>query len=71
MTETLEIQGKPKNKYYTEKHKEYMRKYREKKTEAYVTCQRQAARKHQANIRRQAKQFQKLEQLGLVPVSVN
>ena len=48
-----------------------MRRYREKKTEAYVTCQREASKKHQAKIREQAKQYRKFVELGLIPIPVN
>ena len=71
MSEIFIEEEKPKNKYYTEKNREYMRRYREKKTEAYVTCQREASKKHQAKIREQAKHNRKIVELGLVTIPVN
>ncbi len=71
MSEIFIDEEKPKNKYYSDKHREYMRRYREKKTEAYVTCQREASKRHQAKIRDQAKKYLKMVELGLVPIEAN
>lgn len=65
----IKIEDKPKNKYYNEKSKEYMRKYRAKRTDAYLECTRSSSKKYQDKIRYQAKEYQKLLEIGLLPIS--
>ena len=47
----------PKPKYYTEKHREYVRKYREKHG-SYSDAQKQAIYKYNKRIKEEAKLFQ-------------
>ena len=63
-------QPKPKPKYYTEKNREYMRKYREKHG-SYSNAQKQSIYKYNARIKEEAKQFRELKKNSLLPISVN
>ena len=65
---TLVEQDKPKPKYYTEKQKEYMRKYREKKG-SYTEGQKKAIYKYNARIREEAKKYRELQLSGLITIS--
>ena len=63
-------QDKPVPKYYTEKHKEYMRKYRAKHG-SYSDAQKQSIYKYNTRIKEEAKKFRELQKNGLIPVTVN
>ncbi len=63
-------EANPKAKYYTEKNREYMRKYRAKHG-SYTDTQKQSIYKYNARIKEEAKQYRELKKNGLIPVSVN
>ena len=63
-------QTKTTPKYYTEKNKEYMRRYRAKKG-TYTDAQKQSIYKYNARIKEEAKQYRELMKKGLIPISVN
>jgi len=68
--QVIEEKEKPKPKYYTEKHREYMRTYRAKHG-SYTDGQKQSIYKYNNRIKEEAKKFRELQKNGLIPVSVN
>ena len=69
-TEIQTEQVKPKPKYYTEKHRDYMRKYRAKLDTTYTDAQKKSIKKYSDRIKQEAKLYRELQVKGLVPVSV-
>ena len=68
MSENNIIKVEP--KYYTEKHKEYMRKYRAK-TGSYTESQKRSILKYNARIKQEAKLYRELLKNGFVLSNLN
>ena len=64
-TLSSEPEEKPKPKYFTEKHKEYMRRYRERYG-SYTEVQKKAIKKYVNNMRQDAKHYRELLSKGAI-----
>ena len=65
--ECVKVEEKAKPKYYNEKHKEYMRKYRAKYG-SYTEVQKKAIKKYTDRIKQEAKLYRELTSKGVVSV---
>ena len=63
---TIEEEQKP--KYYTERHRVYMRNYRAKHG-SYNETQKKAIQKYRDRIRQEAKLYRELQEKGLITIS--
>ena len=61
------VEEKQKPKYYTSKHRDYMRAYRAKYG-SYTEIQKRAIKKYTTRLQNEAKQFRELQAKGLIPV---